>query len=124
MQLGFVDDQTRWDLLRGAEALVNPSLYESLSLILLEAWAVERPVVVNTLCDVTRGLTSRAGGGLAVDFSAPAAAARAIATGLASGERRAEFGRSGRRFAASTYVWDDVLDMYEDAARASANRRA
>lgn len=122
VQLGFVDEQTRWDVLRGAEALVNPSLYESLSLILLEAWTVERPVIVNTRCDVTTGLTARAGAGVAVDFASPAAAARAIADGLASEERRAAFGRSGQRFATANFVWDRVLDMYESAARATTRR--
>ncbi|MFN7981977.1 MAG: glycosyltransferase family 4 protein [Vicinamibacterales bacterium] len=123
VQRGFVDDHTRWDLLRGAEALINPSLYESLSLILLEAWTVERPVVVNARCDVTTGLTARAQGGIAVDFAAPQAAARAIAEGLASEERRAEYGSAGCQFATSTFVWDRVLDAYEDAARAAAARR-
>ena len=124
VQLGFVDDQTRWDVLRGAEALVNPSLYESLSLILLEAWTVERPVIVNAKCEVTQGLTARAGGGIAVDFAAPTQAARRIAQGLASDAQPTDYGRSGRRFATTTFVWDRVLDAYEDAARTAIARRA
>ncbi len=75
---GFVDDETRWQLLHRATALVNPSRYESLSLVLLEAWACGVPVVVNAACDVTVGQCARSDGGFAVDFEDPAAAAKAL----------------------------------------------
>lgn len=119
VQTGFVGDDTRWDLLRGSVALINPSLYESLSLILLEAWTVERPVVVHARCDVTAGLTARARGGVAVDFSSPTDAARQIADALANETPRSGFGTNGHAFAREHYAWERVLDHYEDAARST-----
>ena len=61
---GFADEQTKHDALSGAVALVSASPYESLSLVLLEAWAQGRPTVVTAQSDVLVGQTRRAGGGL------------------------------------------------------------
>jgi glycosyltransferase involved in cell wall biosynthesis len=117
-QLPFVDDRTRWQLVRGATALVNPSRYESLSLVLLEAWSCGRPVVVNRRCDVTVGQCRRSGGGIAIDFDDPGAGAVALAEGLASAERRAAMAAGGDAYTRARYGWDRVLDAYEAAARA------
>lgn len=123
VQMGYVDDETRWDILRMTTALVNPSLYESLSLVLLEAWAVGRPVVVNARCHVTSGLVRRSDGGLALDFADPAAAARDIARALEEPERRNAMGQRGEAFATRTFEWDRVLDAYEAVARTISGRR-
>jgi glycosyltransferase involved in cell wall biosynthesis len=47
---GFVDVQRKDALIRNALALVNPSRFESLSLVVLEAMAFEVPVLVNSEC--------------------------------------------------------------------------
>src|SRR5256885_9347882 len=62
--LGFVDDEVRDALLARARVLLMPSPFESLSMVLLEAWNHALPVLVNARCRVTRGQTSRANGGL------------------------------------------------------------
>ena len=72
--LGFVDEQTKLDVLAGAAALLQLSKYESLSLVTLEAWSQGTPVVANQECAVLAGLVERSGGGRAVtsfeDFAA------------------------------------------------------
>ena len=118
-QLEFVDDRTRWQLVRGATALVNPSRYESLSLVLLEAWSRGLPVVVNRRCDVTVGQCRRSGGGIAIDFDDPARGAIALAEGLASLDKRAAMGAGGDAYTRARYDWDRVLDAYEATARAT-----
>ncbi len=118
IQTGYVDEATRSAILAGAVALVNPSLYESLSLVVLEAWTEGRPVVVNARCDVTADLARRSGGGLVVDFEHPASAAAAIAAGLEHERDRQDMGRLGRAFASTTFEWSHVLDEYEAIARA------
>ena len=50
--LGFVSDEEKQRLLRHAEVLVNPSRYESLSLIVVEAMECSIPVMVNRDCPV------------------------------------------------------------------------
>ncbi len=51
---GFVDEQAKLELIIGARCVVNPSAYESLSIIVLEAMAYDTPVLVNNLSPVLR----------------------------------------------------------------------
>ena len=62
--LGFLDDRDKFDLVGGAEALIMPSYFESLSMVALEAWALGRPVLANGKCDVLRGQCARSNAGL------------------------------------------------------------
>lgn len=66
-KLGFVTDESRMALLSAARFLVMPSPFESLSLVLLEAWNHSRPALVNGHCNVLRGQVRRADGGLYYD---------------------------------------------------------
>jgi glycosyltransferase involved in cell wall biosynthesis len=65
--LGFVDAGTRNDILAGAEALLQLSQNESLSLVALEAWSQGTPVVIHQDCAVLAGHLRRCGGGWAID---------------------------------------------------------
>jgi glycosyltransferase involved in cell wall biosynthesis len=67
--LGFVSDEDKFDVMAGAEALVMPSPYESLSMVALEAWALGRPVVANAWCDVLLGQCRRSNAGLYYEHS-------------------------------------------------------
>jgi glycosyltransferase involved in cell wall biosynthesis len=119
VQTGFVDEDVRWDLLRGAIALVNPSLHESLSLVILEAWTVATPVIVDAACDVTMDHVRLSNGGVAVDFSDSRTAATMIAERLRSSAERLAMGERGAAYAAGSCSWDRVLDTYERVARAA-----
>ncbi len=104
---GFVDEQTKHEAIAGAAALVTASPYESLSLVLLEAWAHGRPVIVTQSSDVMVGQVRRAGGGLVFADADEYAAAVELLTSrpaLAWG-----LGRSGWRFSRDQQ-WDRVID--------------
>jgi glycosyltransferase involved in cell wall biosynthesis len=45
VRTGYVDDETRWAILKAAAAVAYPSLYEGFGLPLLEAFAVGTPVL-------------------------------------------------------------------------------
>ena len=62
--LGYVSDDLRSALLAHARLLVVPSPYESLSIVLLEAWNHGVPALVNARCKVLHGQVRRANGGL------------------------------------------------------------
>jgi len=49
---GFVTLQEKWDAMAGCDWLMMPSKYESLSMVLLEAWSIGKPALVNRQCDV------------------------------------------------------------------------
>lgn len=64
VSLGFVSDEMKFAVMRGARALVLFSKFESLSMVVLESMAVGRPVLVNGECMVLRGHCVRSNAGL------------------------------------------------------------
>lgn len=62
--LGFVSVKEKFALLKSCQFLINPSPFESLSLIVLEAWKMKKPVLVSAKCEVLKGQSSRANAGL------------------------------------------------------------
>lgn len=72
---GRLEEEEKRQVLAHAAALVQLSRQESLSLVVLEAWAQGIPVIVHQDCAVLRGQTERARGGRAVEsYNAFAAA--------------------------------------------------
>ena len=62
--LGFVEEQRKFELMAGAIAFVQPSPYESLSIVLLEAMAQGTPAIVNGQCEVLVDHVEASGSGL------------------------------------------------------------
>ena len=62
--LGYVSEDEKSSLIEGADVVLMPSRYESLSMIVLEAWALSRPVLANAACAVLVGQCRRSNGGL------------------------------------------------------------
>jgi len=107
--MGFVDEQTKWDAIAGARALIMPSHLESLSLVLLEAWRVARPVLVNAASDVLVGQCQRAQGGLWYsDADEFGVALSHIIYGVGD-----QLGRSGQKFVADNYTWLRTIEAYQ-----------
>jgi glycosyltransferase involved in cell wall biosynthesis len=110
VNLGFVEEQTKWDALAACDLLVMPSPYESLSMVLLEAWSMTRPVLVNGFCEVLVGQCTRANGGLWYrcydEFEA------CLSLLLANAELRKGLGESGKRYAKGSYSWDQIEKKY------------
>ena len=101
LNLGFVDEATKRDVLAGAVALVQFSRNESLSLVLLESWAEGVPVVVHADAEVPRSQVERSGGGWWV---ADAAGFSTLLTrDLADDEERRRRGAAGRAFTREHY---------------------
>jgi glycosyltransferase involved in cell wall biosynthesis len=104
--LGFVSEEEKFALLATCDVLVLPSPYESLSVIVLEAWAMGRPVLVNSACRVLEGQCVRSGGGLFYrGYSEFAEALRRL---LADDGLRRGLGEAGRCYVAAEYDWDVV----------------
>ena len=120
--LGYVSDDLRSALLTHARVLVVPSPYESLSIVLLEAWNHGVPALVNARCKVLHGQVRRANGGLhyrtfnefreALDY-----------LGSHDSERRA-LGAQGLAFVDREYRWPTVLERVEDLLARTLRSRA
>jgi glycosyltransferase involved in cell wall biosynthesis len=120
-----VSEADKWDILAGAQVMVTPSAYESFSLVVLEAWTLGVPVLVNGACAATMEHCSRSGGGLWFDsYRSFEATVDRLAgdPGL-----RAALGDAGRRYTARNYLWPAIIDRYtaflsEVVARGTASR--
>lgn len=64
ISLGFVSEQDKYDGIQGAEILVLPSQFESLSMVVLEAMSVATPVLVYGKCPVLKGHCLKSNGAL------------------------------------------------------------
>lgn len=111
-RLGFVDDATRDALLANARVLMMPSPYESLSMVLLEAWNHATPALVNARCAVLKGQVTRADGGLyyqnAAEFTG------ALDYLLRNTAAAKQLGAQGRRYVDREYRWPTVMDKIEE----------
>lgn len=109
--LGFVDDGVRTALLTKARALMMPSPFESLSMVLLEAWNHGLPALVNARCKVLRGQVERADGGLyygnTIEFIA------ALDYLLDHEDAARQLGRQGLTYVDREYRWPIVLNRIE-----------
>lgn len=108
--LGFVDERAKYEAIRGADFVVAPSALESLSLVLLEAWSQERPVLVNAASDVMVGQCQRSGGGLWYSDKFEFAAALRL---LRDKHTARVLGASGKGYVDRRYGWDVIRAAYE-----------
>jgi glycosyltransferase involved in cell wall biosynthesis len=119
--LGYVQDALREALLTHACALVVPSPYESLSIVLLEAWNHAVPALVNARCRVLGGQVRRANGGLyyrsALEFH------HGLSYLLTHPAERNALGRQGRAYVEQEYRWPTVLQRVETLLAAVVQNR-
>lgn len=116
--LGFLSDEDKQAAMAGAHVVVCSSPYESLSIVLLEAFAAGVPGLVNAKSPVLKDHCLRANGGLFYgDEDEFVAALDLLVTdeGLRNG-----LGASGRRYVESQYRWEAVLERYRALIEAAA----
>jgi glycosyltransferase involved in cell wall biosynthesis len=118
--LGFLPDAEKWNALAACDLLGMPSRYESLSMVTLEAWWAERPVLANARCDVLRGQCQRSRAGLYYMSYDEFAECLALLEGD-PGLRRA-LGQAGRRYYDAHYAWDVIERKYLDLLAAAGVR--
>lgn len=108
--IGFVSEQDKFDALRASTLFIMPSLYESLSMVMLEAWLMERPVLVNGRCDVLKQQCRASNGGLY--YSSYEEFAALLDLLLSRPALRDTLGRQGAAFTRATYSWDVIVEKY------------
>ena len=110
LSLGFVSEQEKFNGIKSAKLLIMPSKYESLSMVLLEAWLCNTAVLVNGKCDVLKGQCIRGNAGLyyesydefegCLDFL------------LSDDELRNTMGKNGMKFVLQNYSWESIEKRY------------
>ncbi len=107
---GFVSDQIKWGLLRGAQVLVSPSPFESFSLTVIEAMTTGTPVLVNSVCGATREHCEYSGAGLWFDGYGEFEAA--LERLLNDSVMRTDMQLRGVRYVEANYRWPVILKRY------------
>jgi glycosyltransferase involved in cell wall biosynthesis len=109
--LGFVDEAVREALLSNASLLIVPSRYESLSIVLLEAWNHGVPALVNGRCSVLKGQAIRANG--ALYYESFDEFARVLDYLLDRPNVARQLGQQGLAYVNSEYRWPRVIQKLE-----------
>ncbi|KHO61979.1 Glycosyltransferase [Thermoanaerobacter sp. YS13] len=101
--IGFVSEEEKYKLMSEALALVLPSPYESLSIVVLESFMVGVPVIVNGACDVLTGHVNRSKAGFTYrnynDFK------NAINKLLNDTDLNIKMKEEGRKYFLDNYEW-------------------
>jgi len=110
IDLGFVPVQDKYDAYTAASAFCNPSQFESFSLVIMESWLAERPVLVNGDCAVTTDFVKKANAGLYYqNFKEFEGCLRYLLTHKSTANR---MGKNGRKFVLENYAWDVIVEKY------------
>jgi len=113
VDLGFVDEQEKYDAYAAAALFCQPSLNESFSYVLMEAWLCGTPCLVHEGCEVTRDHVIESGGGLyfrsASDFCA------VLDRLLGDEPLRHQMAAAGRRYVMERYAWPRVVSRFMQA---------
>ncbi len=109
--LGFVSESDKYDALASAEALVQPSKYESLSLVAMEAWLVETPVIVNGHSEVLKYQCRQSNGGFyTYSYEEFELAVERLLADPALGKT---LGRQGKRYVQARFDWRVILAKFQ-----------
>lgn len=108
VDLGFVSESEKSELMAGAVALCQPSRNESFSIVLMESWLQGTPVVVHGQCPVTRHHVTQSGGGLY--FTNREEFIRVIRLLSQDASLQQEMGKSGHAYVRREYNWDIVCE--------------
>jgi len=116
--LGFLGEPEKAAAMAGARAIVCPSPYESLSIVLLEGFALGTPGLVNASSPVLEEHCLRSNAGLYYgDGDEYVDALDAL---VRDPRLRAALGANGRRYVDAEYRWDVVLDRWRALIVAAA----
>ncbi|MBS4899482.1 MAG: glycosyltransferase [Clostridiales bacterium] len=104
VELGFVSDEDKFNGMAGAEFLILPSKFESLSMVVLESFGVKTPVLVNGECEVLKAHCRKSHGGYYYtsynDFEIK------VGKLLSDNDLRKKMGQRGAIYLKKNYQWD------------------
>lgn len=109
--LGFASEEEKYAVLRDCELLVLPSSFESLSIVVLEAFALRKPVLVSGHCAVLKGHCQKSNAGLY--FYGEPDFVECLDLLVKNPDLRAAMGALGARYVDAYYRWDIILEKMD-----------
>ena len=116
LEIGEVDLQVKTDALAACDIFCLPSTQESLGMVFLEAWMMEKPVIGGAIPAVSEIISEGKDGYLVKDDSSQIAE-RTIYL-LNNPAARMSLGRKGKEKTLANYSWEKVAEKTEAAYRA------
>ncbi|MDP3981252.1 MAG: glycosyltransferase family 4 protein [Chlamydiota bacterium] len=111
--LGYVSEQDKMSAYHAATMLCQPSINESFSIVVMEAWLAKLPVLVNADCAVTQDHVMHSQGGLVFrgfyEFEA------ALTLLLDNKTMRSVMGDCGNRYVLEEFNWETIISRFEEA---------
>ncbi|ULO08038.1 glycosyltransferase family 4 protein [Paenibacillus sp. 19GGS1-52] len=104
IHMGELNDGDKFNAIAGSIALIQPSLMESFSIVIMESWLCETPVIVHEGCAVTKGHCDRSEGGFYYkDYESFKSVLNIY---LSSKGDAVEIGKKGKEYVEKEYTWE------------------
>lgn len=110
---GMVSEKEKAALMKFSAALVIASLFESLSLVLLESFACKTPVIATAKTQVLKDHVDDSGGGWVFDDAN--SFGQTLQQILADPAEAKKRGEAGYRYLLANYTWEKVLPQFDEA---------
>jgi glycosyltransferase involved in cell wall biosynthesis len=120
IDLGFLPEEHKRSAFSAAYLFCQPSVNESLSIVIMESWMAGRPILVNSGCAVTKDHCQRSGGGLF--FSNYFEFDECVNYMLSNPEQSEQMGINGRQYVVNEFSWDAVLKRFNDSIKSFTSR--
>ena len=108
--LGFISEEEKYALMAGARALILPSKFESLSLVVLESMASGVPVLVNGRCEVLKEHCERSNAGFY--YTRYADFCRYLEEVVLESSKRSQMCRQAVEYVKREYSWEHTVEEY------------
>jgi len=110
IDLGFIPIQDKYDAYSAATFMCQPSVNESFSIVIMESWLCNVPVLVNADCAVTKEHCIKCNGGLY--FKDYYEFAGCLEFYLGNPEIKNKMGENGMLYVINNFSWDKVIHKY------------
>ncbi len=110
---GYVSEEEKLSASEGALAFCQPSTNESLSIVILQSWLFEVPVLVHGQCAVTKAHCDGSNGGLY--FNHYFEFEECLNFFLNHPDRAKKMGEYGRQYVEQFFNWNIVLSRFQSA---------
>lgn len=110
--LGFVDEQIKFNLIKQSLFLFQPSRFESLSIVVLEAFTMGRPVLVHKDCEVMKDHVDMSDGGFY--YNDYAGFKDAFDQLVNNTSLNVAMGRSGKEYADRNYSSENIIARFQN----------
>lgn len=111
ISLGFVSEEDKFNAIAASKFLVLPSKYESLSIVVLEAMKLRRPVLVTAGCDVLVGHCKRSNA--ALYYNGYYEFEGCVDYFLSHEEECGKLGENGEAYVDNNFSWPSIVDRFD-----------